>query len=231
MSYSDWIQPKPRKDVILNLRKDIQRLRKNNLLDNVRDIFVGSVTDSYQPLELEQKLTRQILEVLIENELPFTILTKSNLVLRDIDLLKGYKLCRAGITLTSLDESFRKELEPGATEYSKRIEVLPMLKANGIATYLSCEPIMPVKEANPLPIVQKLRDVVDLFEFGMWSKYRYRHIPKYYWSNDSDEFYYDTFLAIIKFCEVENINYCLASHSKDFIEFYNLPFKPHPLIK
>ena len=117
MTYADWIMPKPRKDVIANLNKDMQYLRKNNLLGSIKDIFVGSVTDSYQPLELEHKLTRQVIEVLIENKLPFTILTKGNAVLRDIDLLKDYSLCRVGVTLISLNEDVRKDLEPGSSSY------------------------------------------------------------------------------------------------------------------
>ena len=144
-------------------------LGSNNLLGSINDIFVGSVKDYYQPIELEHKITRQIVEVLIENKLPFTILTKGNSVLRDIDTLKDYPLCRVGVTLISLDEAIRKDLEPGATSYKERIQVLETLKKNGIRTYLSCEPLIPVKEVNLIEIVQKLGGVVDLFEFGKWS--------------------------------------------------------------
>lgn len=231
MNYADWIQSKPRKDVIQNLQKDIHNLRQSNLLGKVRDIFVGSVTDSYQPLELEHKLTGQIIEILIQNELPFTILTKSNLILRDIDLLKSYKQCRAGITLTSLDDSFRKTLEPGTGRCDNRIQVLQILKKNGIQTYVSVEPIMPVREADPIAIVQKVRDVVDLFEFGKWSKYRYSDLPKYYWENYSDEYYYHIFARLLQWCNDSEVNYCIASHSEKFFEKCGLPFKPYPLVK
>jgi DNA repair photolyase len=231
MSYSTWIKPKPRKEVVVNLRKDIQQLRRNNLLDDVRDIFVGSVTDSYQPLELEYCLTRQIIEVLIENQLPFTILTKGSAILRDIDLLKGYRLCRAGVTLTSLTDDLKEQLEPGAVSYAKRIDVLQTLKKNGIPTYLSCEPLMPVKEADPIDIVQKLRDIVDLFEFGIWSKYRYKQIPEHYWENYADTYYVEVLGNLIRYCEDKKINYCLASHSEQFCKKYGLPFKPHTTIR
>jgi DNA repair photolyase len=231
MSYEDWIKPKPRKDVVENLKNDIQQLRKGKLIDNVKDIFLGSVTDSYQPIESEQKLTMQIIEILEQNELPFTVLTKGDLVLRDIDLLKGYDLCRVGVTMTSLDENFRKNLEPCATHCNTRVEVLQALKASGISTYLSCEPLMPVLEANPLEIVEKLRGVVDLFEFGKWSKYRYKNIPQHYWENYSDKYYIDILGKTIEFCEDNKINYCIASHSKDFCNKYGLHFKSYPLVK
>jgi len=231
MTYADWIKPTPRKDVIANLKKDMEYLRKKEMLSSIKDIFLGSVTDSYQPIELEYGLTRKIIEVLKENKLPFTILTKGDAILRDIDLLKDYPLCRAGVTLISLDETVRKDLEPGATSYNERIQVLETLKDNGISTYLSCEPLMPViDEEGPEAIVMELSHVVDLFEFGKWSKYRYKQIPKNYWENYSDEYYVELFADLIAFCENNEINYCIASHSKAFFEKYGLPFKAHKTI-
>ena len=156
-----------RKELIERISNDISTLKRADDIGNIQDIFLGSITDSYQPLEVEHKRTRQIIELLISNELPFTILTKSNLVLRDLDLFKGYKWCRVGVTVTSFDELFRKELEPFTANYNKRIEVLSTLKLNGINTYLSGEPIMPLEVSNPLEIVCKLRDYVDLFDFGI----------------------------------------------------------------
>ena len=99
------------------------------------------------------KQTRQAIKVLIENELPFTIITKSDLVIRDIDLFKDYKWCRVGVTISSLDERFRRLLEPNTASYPQRIAVLETLKDYGVSNYLSCEPIMPVEESNPLLIV------------------------------------------------------------------------------
>lgn len=227
--YEDWIRVTPRKNVIQNLEKDIRKLRKNNVI--IKDIFLGSITDSYQPLEKEHKLTRQIIELLIENELPFTILTKSNMVLRDVDLFKNYSLCRIGVTITSLNENFRKNLEPFSANYTSRVKALETLRENNIQTYLSCEPIFPIKEANPIEIVNELRPIVDLFEFGKWSKYRKEGIPKCYYEDYSDEYYLKVFKEIISFCEIQHINYCIALHSKDFIEKHGLPFKPYPFVR
>jgi DNA repair photolyase len=230
MTYDKWIKPQPRKDVIANLKKDIEKLGKNNLLSNVRDIFVGSVTDSYQPLELHYKLTRQTIEILKANGLPFTILTKGTAVLKDIDILKGYPLCRVGVTMISMNENVRKELEPGASSYADRIKVLETLKSNGISTYLSCEPMMPIVESDPIEIIKELSELVDLFEFGKWNKYRYNHIPNYYWNNHSDKYYVDVLSKTINYCEENKIDYCIASHSKDFCTKYGLAFKPHKTI-
>lgn len=228
-SYSDWIRPRPREKILEKLGNDVKLLASNGAL--IKDIFLGSVTDSYQPLEKDCLLTRRVVEMLIQNELPFTILTKSDLVLRDMDLFKHYKWCRVGVTITSFDEDFRKVLEPFSVSYARRIAVLEALKANGISTYLSCEPIFPVKEANPISIVKRLRNVVDLFEFGKWSKYRTLGIPDYYYANYSDEHYGRMFREVIAYCDEQKINYCIASHSEKFIKDNDLPFKPYPLVK
>jgi DNA repair photolyase len=231
--YSTWINPMIRKNLIERLRKDIKKINKANQIENVKDIFLGAITDSYQPLEAEHKQTRQVIEVLIENKLPFTILTKSALVLRDVDLFKKYKWCRVGTTITSLDEAFRVELEPFTASYQERIHVLETLKANKISTYLSCEPTMPTPESDLSAIVQKLEGIVDLFDFGMYSnKGDFDYTPKQYLKHyGEDKFYLDIFSKAIQYCIENRINYCISSHSKPFFKKHNLPFKPYPLLK
>jgi len=167
----------------------------------------------------------------MQNELPFTILTKNDLVLRDIDLFKGYKWCRVGTTITSLDEGFRRELEPNSASYERRIVTLKQLKDAKISTYLSCEPIFPVGEVDPVRIIMELKDIVDLFEFGMWSKYRTQGINEYYYKKYNDAYYVSTFKRIIDYCEQHKINYGLAAHSRDFIERNGLPYRTYPSLK
>ena len=225
--YEDWLRVKPKADVIERLKHDIQKLKNTA----INDIFLGSITDSYQPLEAQCKLTRQIIEIMKENELPFTILTKNDLVLRDIDLFKGYRWCRVGVTITSLDEGFRKEMEPYSVSYERRVAALKTLKNNGISTYLSCEPIFPVREVDPAYIVDQLKDIVDLFEFGMWNKYRTQGIAEYFYRDYNDAYYVMIFREIIDYCEQNHINYGFASHSKDFMERNNLPYRTYPPLK
>lgn len=223
------MKAKPRANVIERLEKDIRKLKADNTVIN--DIFLGSITDSYQPLEGTLKLTRQIAEILIQNELPFTMVTKSDLILRDVDMFKDYKWCRIGVTITSLDEGFRRELEPCSVSYERRIDTLKQLKDNKISTYLSCEPIFPVGEVDPIFIIKELKDLVDLFEFGMWSKYRTQGIKEYYYKDYNDAYYVSTFKRIIDCCEQYRINYGLAAHSRDFIERNGLPYRTYPPLK
>ena len=230
--YWDWINAKTRMNLVETLEQDICKLRKADITYQIQDIFLGAITDSYQRLERQHNQTRRVINVLIENELPFTIITKNDLVLRDIDLLKGYKWCRAGVTITSLDETFRTQLEPGTVSYDARVNVLKTLKQNGISTYLSCEPIMPVAESDPLPIVKKLEGIVDLFDFGMFTYHgKYDHTPSQYLKHYKDNrFYCDIFSNVMEYCNDTMINYCISSHSRAFFKKNKLPFKSYPLL-
>ena len=227
--YADWINSNSKENVIERLEKDIKKLQSNGA--KVNDVFLGSITDSYQPLERELKLTRQVVQVLKEHEMPFTILTKSDLVLRDIDLFKNYKWCRVGVTIVSLDESFRKELEQFSSSIVSRIAALKALKSNDISTYVSCEPVFPVTESDPIAIVKEVRDYVDLFEFGMWNRYRIEGIASRYYEGYTDSYYAAMFKELIEFCDREDINYGIASHSRNFVEKHGLPFRSYPSLK
>lgn len=108
-----------------------------------QSIFLSSVTDPYLAFEHKYKLTRKILEKLIPLGPNLGIQTKSDLITRDIDLLKHFKHCEAGLTITSADDNIRKEVEPYASSVEKRIEALKKLKTAGIKTYVFIGPIFP----------------------------------------------------------------------------------------
>lgn len=106
-------------------------------------VILSSISDPYQPLEKKYKLTRGLLKVLLEHQWPIAILTKSDLVLRDVDLLKKFKDCEVGLTITFLDDKDRKKFEPHAAPISKRFEALRILHKNRIKTYGFIGPIFP----------------------------------------------------------------------------------------
>ncbi len=108
-----------------------------------KTIFMSSVTDAYNPLERKYKLTRRILEKLIPLQPDLGIQTKSDLVLRDIDMLVQFKNCQVGMTITTMNDTLRKEIEPSTSSIQKRIEALVKLKAAGISTYVFIGPILP----------------------------------------------------------------------------------------
>lgn len=106
-------------------------------------VLFGSVTDAYNPFESKYKITRQILDELAGCLGRIEILTKSDLVLRDIDLIKKIPNIKVGISMNSLDDNFRSETEIRAASVEKRINALKTLKENGISTYLFMSPIFP----------------------------------------------------------------------------------------
>jgi len=227
--YDEWLKARAKNNVILNLEKDIRRLQKKDTY--IGDIMLSSVTDSYQPIERELKLTRQIVQTLEKWKLPFTILTKNELVLRDIDLFKSYQWCRVGVTVISLDDNIRRDLEPFSSSVASRISVLKELNANGISTYVSIEPMLPIAESIPVNIVKALRNHTNLFEFGMWTRYDTDVCDSKYAESFRDYVYRMRFEQVIAYCDKEHIDYGIAEHSRKFFEKYNLPFKTYPLLK
>ena len=109
-------------------------------------IALGTNTDPYQPVERGLKITRGILEVLKETRHPFTIVTKSNLVLRDLDILAPMardNLVRVMISLTTLDRGLARVMEPRAATPDRRLEAIRTLNAAGVPTGVLTAPVIP----------------------------------------------------------------------------------------
>lgn len=108
-------------------------------------IFFSSVTDPYQGLEAKYKLTRTCLEILADNKFQgeVSILTKSYLVTRDIDLFKKLKNVTVGLTITSTDDKIGRLFEKLAPPQSERLKALKKLNQAGIQTYAFVGPILP----------------------------------------------------------------------------------------
>lgn len=109
-----------------------------------KSVLLSSVTDPYQALEKKHELTRRILEKLIPLQPNLSILTKSPLVLRDIDLLKQFHQCKVAISLSiTQNETFRKVIEPCTSSEASRIDTLKQLHASKIKTILFASPLFP----------------------------------------------------------------------------------------
>ena len=109
-------------------------------------IAMGTNTDPYQPIEREWKITRQILEVLSACEHPVSIVTKSALVERDIDLLApmaAKKLARVYVSITTLDRDLARKLEPRAAAPHRRLAAVKALSDAGIPVGVMTAPIIP----------------------------------------------------------------------------------------
>ncbi len=119
------------------LAKELKKKREGN-------VMISSVTDPYQPAEKRYRITRGCLEVLIPSRFSVQILTKSPLVLRDLDLLRKFDDIAVGITVTTDDDGVRKVFEPGAPPIEERIEALKKLRAAGVSTYAFVGPVLPM---------------------------------------------------------------------------------------
>lgn len=106
-------------------------------------ISLSTVTDAYQPLEAERGITRACLEVLTGYDFPVGILTKSALVLRDLDLLARLPDAEVAFTVTTLDDGLRQRFEPGASPVAARLEAMRALAGAGIRTWAFCGPLLP----------------------------------------------------------------------------------------
>lgn len=106
-------------------------------------ISFGTVTDAYQPLEEDYGITRMCLEVLLDYDLPVSILTKSALVLRDLDLIKRLQEAEVAFTITTPDDEVRKRFEPHSSPIPARLEALRTLAEAGIPTWAFCGPVLP----------------------------------------------------------------------------------------
>jgi DNA repair photolyase len=109
-------------------------------------IAMGTNTDPYQPIEGRYRITRTILELCLEVRHPVTITTKSDRVLRDLDLLSEMArrdLAGVGISVTSLDPGLSRLLEPRAAAPAKRIAALGKLVEAGVPVHVSIAPVIP----------------------------------------------------------------------------------------
>lgn len=109
-------------------------------------ISTGSMSDPYLPLEQQERLTRRCLEIIDRYGFGFTAQTKSDLVLRDLDLLKSVNRkarCIIQMTLTTDDEGLCRLLEPNVCTTRRRFEVLKVLRDEGIPTVVWLCPILP----------------------------------------------------------------------------------------
>ena len=112
----------------------------------VRTMAIGTNTDPYQPIERTERVTRQLLEVLERTNHPVGIVTKSALVLRDLDLLEPMAakgLVKVAISITTLDADLARRLEPRASSPQRRLHAIEQLSAAGIPTTVMVAPIIP----------------------------------------------------------------------------------------
>jgi DNA repair photolyase len=119
------------------LKRDLRRGRGGH-------VIVSSVTDPYQPAEARHRITRSCMELLVQSSLKISVLSKSGLISRDIDLFTRAGDLEVGLTITTDREAMRSLFEPGASPIRARLKALKALHQAGLRTYAFIGPILPM---------------------------------------------------------------------------------------
>lgn len=154
----------------IEVKTDAPAMLEAELLKKRRRCMIGTgaMTDSYMPLEAKLGYTRRCLEVIEKHGFGLAIQTKSNLILRDLDLLKRINdkaKCVVQMTLTTYDEALCKILESGVCTTKERFEVLKTMRQNGIPTVVWLCPLLPFLNDTE----ENLRGILSYCEqAGVW---------------------------------------------------------------
>ncbi|MHA2390984.1 MAG: radical SAM protein [Promethearchaeota archaeon] len=192
-------------------------------------ILLSSVTDPYLPLEKSYQNTRKILEKLVGTRANISILTKSKLVTRDIDLFKQFENIRIGISINTLNDEFARLIERAASKPSERIKAIKKISEAGIQTYTFVSPFFPeitdfkaiiestIEFTNSYSFenlnfrphnVPRIRRIIKEHYPTLLSRYEEIQKDRTYWDLVEDE--------IVKFCENKKLNYSVEFHHGGF---------------
>jgi DNA repair photolyase len=128
----------------VKIKSRIPNLLSKELKRTEGVIGMGTVTDPYQPVEERLQLTRKCLELISRSRCTVSVHTKSNLVVRDKDILSTISESEIGITITTLDRRMAKYLEPNAPPPKSRLEAMEELVDSGLDTYALIAPMIPM---------------------------------------------------------------------------------------
>ena len=202
---------------------DIKRCDKKINLNQIKNktVFLSSVTDCYNKMEEKYEITKDILKQLISSECYLSISTKSSLILRDIELLKQIKNVTVSMSINTLDENFKNDMD-NAASIEKRLETLKELHNNGIYTILFMSPIFPyITEWKE--IIEKSKDYIDEYWFenlnlrGQYKvsimNYIKERYPQYYekyveiYNKNNKQYWINLAQEINNYCDKNKLNY------------------------
>jgi len=165
------------------LRRELQKKKRDR-------VWVSGVCDPYQPLEAHYKITRQCLEILAEQDWPVIIQTRSPLVLRDLDIIRGARDFEVGLSVTTADDSIRKIFEPHAPPIEDRIAALDELHRAGVRTYAMVAPVLPGAEG----LAELLKGKIDYLLIDRMNYHYADGLYRRYGLEDAltDDYFYQT---------------------------------------
>ncbi|MBZ2165302.1 spore photoproduct lyase family protein [Methanobacterium spitsbergense] len=158
-NWGDFIDIKINAPALIPVLKDYKSSKYTG-----KRILLSSVTDPYIPLERKYEVTRKILQKLIPHQPHLIILTKSDLVIRDLDLIKQFENKEIGFSFSTLEEDIQEKVEPGASSIKNRLKALKTIHEEHITSYVFVSPIIPFI-TNWKEIISQTRSYADYFMF------------------------------------------------------------------
>jgi len=197
-----------------------------------KSVFLSSVTDCYNPYEEKYGSTRKILEQLVSIDCELNISTKSNLILRDIDLLKQCKNLKVSVSINTLDEQFRKDMD-NASSIAERLNTLKVLHESGVYSVLFMSPIFP-GITDFRKIIESSQAYVDEYWFenlnlrGSYKQDILDYIKKFYpqlmelynniYLQGNMEYWHDLAVDIEEYCDTHSIKHINYFYHKELVE-------------
>lgn len=197
-----------------------------------KTVFLSSVTDCYNQLEEKYKITRRILKELINVNCNLNISTKSKLILRDIDLLKQMKNLTVSMSINTLDENFKNDMD-NASSIKERLNTLRELHDNGIYTVLFMSPIFPYI-TNFKEIIEISKEYIDEYWFEnlnlrgayktkilLYIQEKYPKLINEYndiYIKGNKKYWNDLSKEIKDYCEINNVKYINYFYHEKLVE-------------
>lgn len=213
---------------------DIKRCDKKintKKLEN-KTVFLSSVTDCYNEFEEKYKITREILKELLNVNCNLNISTKSKLILRDLNLLKQMKNLTVSMSINTLDENFKNDMD-NASSIKERLNTLRELHDNGIYTVLFMSPIFPYI-TNFKEIIEISKEYIDEYWFEnlnlrgdyktkilLYIQEKYPELINEYndiYIKGNKEYWNDLSKEIKEYCDINNVKYINYFYHEKLVE-------------
>ena len=213
---------------------DIKKCSKKINLKKIehKRVFLSSVTDCYNKFEEKYELTKNILEQLVNVDCELSISTKSKLILRDLDLLKKMKNLTVSMSINTLDENFKNDMD-NASSIHDRLKTLKELHKNGIKTVLFMSPIFPYI-TDFKEIIDISKDYIDEYWFenlnlrGSYKQTIFKYIEEKYpnlldkydeiYNKKNKDYWMNLSKEIDEYCKKNNIKYINYFYHEDLVK-------------
>ena len=213
---------------------DIKKCSKKINLKKIehKRVFLSSVTDCYNKFEEKYELTKNILEQLVNVDCELSISTKSKLILRDLDLLKKMKNLTVSMSINTLDENFKNDMD-NASSIHDRLKTLKELHKNGIKTVLFMSPIFPYI-TDFKEIIDISKDYINEYWFenlnlrGSYKQTIFKYIEEKYpnllekydeiYNKKNKDYWINLSKEIDEYCKKNNIKYINYFYHEDLVK-------------